>query len=127
VPALERLMGTRVVADPAALDGARWPTSAIVLRTAPDEALVLGLVDSDVVSDRHAIVRPETGLVAVWRTTAETARALDRAASWTSPRTPGSFAQGAVAGLPVKLYFETDRVLWIVPEPFGAEFEARLG
>ena len=67
---LERLVATRVVADPAALDEARWPDSAIVLRTAPDEALVLGLVDADAVSDPHAIVRPETGMVGVWRTAA---------------------------------------------------------
>jgi hypothetical protein len=126
VPVLERLTATRVVARRAALDRARWPDAVPVLRTAPDEALVLGVVDAGLINDPHAIVLPETGMVGVWMTDEETGRRLSRAASWTSSRTPGSFAQGAVAGLPVKLWFEAGRVLWLVPEPFAAEFEARL-
>ena len=122
----ERLSATRIAATAAALDAARWPADAIVLRVAADEAIVLadGVIDVD---DPHAIIEPDTGLVGAWMSRDDAARALDRHCAWDWRRHDGGLAQGAVAGVPVALWFGGgDRVLWIVPAPFAAELEARL-
>ncbi len=64
MPVLERRRGLRVVADAAALDGARWTgDDVLVLRLAPDEALALGATAVDL-DDQHAIVESEAGFAA---------------------------------------------------------------
>jgi len=129
VLALERLSATRIAASRAALDAARWPAGTLVLRTAPDEVVVIapdaGGV-GDAVADAHAIVEPETGLFGAWMPRAEAARRLDRHSAWDWRRHDGGLAQGAVAGLPLAIWLGADRVLWVVPEPFAADFQARL-
>jgi hypothetical protein len=42
------------------------------------------------------------------------------------PTARPAFAQGAVANIPLKLWFEHDRVLFIVQSPFAADFEERM-
>jgi hypothetical protein len=37
-----------------------------------------------------------------------------------------AFAQGAVAGIPTKLWLEDDQVLFIVPAPYAADFAERM-
>jgi hypothetical protein len=127
VPAPERLSAMRIAAARSALDAARWPKDAIVLRVAPDEVLVIAAeamrVTSNDIADPHAIVEPETGFAGAWISSAETARLLERHCAWEWRQHAGGLAQGAIAGLPIKIWFEADRALWLVPEAFAADFE----
>ncbi len=125
---LNRIAATRIVATPASLDAARWPQDSIALRIAPDEALVTTKVGQDVIlsHDPHAIIVPETGFAAAWVATREALEFLERSCGWEIPSERPAFAQGAVAGLPVKLWLEQDRVLFIVPAPFATDLEERM-
>jgi len=125
VRAPERMSFTRIVAAPAALDAAAWPDDAVVLRVAPDEVLVSAAIDPAGVADPHAIVEPETGLCGVWRGYAEATAFLERECDWEVPAQLPAFAQGAVAGLPVKLWLTDDQVLFVVPAPFASDFAER--
>lgn len=123
---MERLAATRISASPSALDAVMWPAGAIVLRTAPDEVIVTAVVGPSVVNDPHAIVEPETSLCAVWMTMPAALDYLARECNWELPAARPAFAQGSIAGLPVKLWFEHDRVLFVVPGPFAFDFAKRL-
>jgi hypothetical protein len=124
----KRVYATRVVATPAALDAVRWPVDAVALRVAPDEAIVLAGVGQDLIlpHDPHAIVAADTGLAGVWLTMGDALDFLERSCEWELPRARPAFAQGMVAGLPLKLWFEPERVLFIVPAPFTVDLEERL-
>ena len=126
MPALERLTGTRFVSIPEAIDAAVWPKGALVFRLAPDEVLVTAVVNAAAVDDPHAIVEPETGFSAVWLEHVTAIDVLERECDWELPQERPAFAQGIVAGLPVKLWFERDRVLFIVASPFAADLMERL-
>jgi hypothetical protein len=136
VPALESLVCTRVVAASAAIDTARWPTGSIALRVAPDEALIIsdaltdrhGPADPALVgvADPHAIVERDSGWCGAWVPSDQALELVERACTWEPPRARPAFAQGALADLPVKIWFEQDRVLFIVAAPFAADLEARL-
>jgi hypothetical protein len=103
VPGLEIAAGIRVVAGPEALEAARWHGDDVdVLRIAPDEALALGATGADVDGDADAIVEPEVGF-AVALLTASEAGDLGAHADWPIPETPGTLAQGKIAGVPAKL------------------------
>jgi len=125
VPALERMFFTRIVATPAALDAVVWPDEAIVLRIAPDEALVSATLGPNDVADPHAIVEPETGFCGLWCNRGESAAFLWRECDWELPAHRPAFAQGAIAGLPVKLWLTDDQVLFVVAAPFAADFAER--
>jgi len=125
VPAPERMFLTRIVASAAALDQAAWPGGALVLRIAPDEALVNAVVGADAVPDPHAIVEPETGMRGLWCDHASAMAFLARECDWELPTDMPAFAQGAVAGLPLKLWLTGDRVLFVMPAPFAADFAER--
>ena len=124
--ALEPIVCTRVVATPAALDTVSWPMGAVVLRVAPDEALVTAEVTTATVPDPHAIVERETGFVAAWVESRRALELLEQFCTWELPHARPAFAQGAVAGLPVKLWFDADRVLILVPAPFATDFAERV-
>jgi hypothetical protein len=134
VPALETLPATRIVAAPAALNDAHWPAGSLPLRTAPDEVLLLytpsvsiRLSEYDpLTTDPHAIITPEGSFMGLWLPMAQALSFLERACVWELPSARPAFAQGAVANAPVKLWFEADRVLFIVQSPFATDFEARL-
>jgi len=142
VLALNRLAATRIVAAPAALDTVAWPPGLIVLRLAADEVLLLPsgggrLRDAaDVrawapalppkLSDAYAIVVPEGGFSGQWIPAPEALALLARHCEWELPRARPAFAQGAVAGIPAKLWLEPDRVLFVVPAPFAADFQERI-
>ncbi|MEZ5316714.1 MAG: hypothetical protein R2752_04880 [Vicinamibacterales bacterium] len=121
-----RLEATRIVATPAALDAARWPAGAVVLRIAPDEAIVTGAVAPAAIEDPHAIVARETGFVGAWMEAAAAEALLERACAWARPAERPAFAQGLVAGLPVKLWLDVARVLVVAPAAFAHDCEARL-
>ncbi len=112
MPVFEPVAGLRVIADPAALDGARWspvrpgarPTarrSVTVLRFAPDDAFAIGAETVDL-DDEHAIVELEAGFVAARLPLDVVARHVE----WALPTERPAFAQGSVAAVPAKLWIE---------------------
>ena len=96
----ERLRLIHVVALAPAIDAAVWPEGAVVLRTAPDEALALAASMPQVAGDPHAIVRFDEGYAAIWLSSEEARERLARTCEWELPSQRPAFAQGAVAGLP---------------------------
>ena len=126
MPALKRLPATRIVATPATLDGVVWPDEALVLRFAPDEVLVMPPLGSVPVSDPHAIIIADGGFAGVWLTAGEALAFLERACEWEIPSGRPAFAQGSVAGIATKIWFEEERVLFIVQAPYAHDFEERL-
>ncbi len=124
--ALERLTAMRIAATPAALDAVRWPDGAIVLRVAPDEVVVLADCSAVSIADPHAIVVADTSLFGLWMAANPALAWLARECDWEWPSARPAIGQGAVAGLPITLWFERDRVLFVVPGPFAADFEERL-
>jgi hypothetical protein len=97
---LERLAGLRVVADPAALHSAGWQGQDVtVLRFAPDDAFGLGAL-TVTLDDEHAIVEAEVGYVGVWLPLDQVLPHLE----WPLPSARPVLAQGAVAGVPAKVW-----------------------
>ena len=133
---LEMLGAIRVAATATALDAMQWPDNAIVLRTAGDEVIVLSSLrhaagsgsgsGSFSVDDEHAIMATDTSLHGVWIEHTEALSILGRECEWELPTMRPAFAQGAVAGLPMKLWFDEDRVLFVVAAPFAADFTERI-
>lgn len=117
---------TRIVASAAALDAEPWSRDAPVLRLAPDEALVLDSLSSDVVADPHALVQRETGFSALTLPADEARAFLAESCPFELPATRPAFAQGAVAGIPVKLWLEESKVRIVVQSAFAADLDARL-
>ena len=124
--ALDRISATRIAATPEALDSAAWPDGALVLRLAPDEVLVTPMLAGFHLSDPHAIIVSESGFAGAWLAAAEAVEVLQRCCEWQLPTRRPAFAQGAVAGIPAKLWFETDRVLFLVPAPYAHDFAERV-
>lgn len=122
---LERLYTTRIVATQAALDAALWPAGHLVLRTAADEVLITPPLHGATVDDPDAIVLADGGFFASWLATEQALAFLERECGWELPQTRPAFAQGMVAGLPMKLWLDAKRVLLIVPAPFAADFAER--
>ena len=123
----EHIVGLRVVADPAAIDAATWTTDydagAPVLRFAPDEAFSPGST-AVAVDDEHAIVVEEHGFVV------KTCRLTDLLAhlDWAVPVERPTFTQGAVAGVPVKIWILNDTfILLYTAAPYAHDLAERLG
>ena len=119
----ERLMGQRVVADPAAIDAlvASLPARVTVLRFAPDEAFVVG-AGSTRVDDPHAIIEDEVGFVAL----AVDREVVTRHVEWALPPA-GEVVQGSIAGVPAKLAWLPNGQAWIVTHAaYAAELVDRL-
>ena len=123
----EPLQVTRVVSTPAAIDGLQTPDDAIVLRTSPDETLVVGAAPQAVgVPDPHAIVASDAGWHGAWLSAAEAQRVLAHGAHWQPPLERPALAQGMILHLPVKLWLEDDRVLFVTPHTVAADMETRI-
>lgn len=122
---LKKISATHIVAAPAALDQAAWPAGTIVLRFAADEALVTPPVETLALNDSYAIVAPDGGFAGAWLPAAKALAALERTCEWALPSERPAFAQGAVAGVPVKLWLEAERVLVVVPGPYVHDFAER--
>ena len=120
----ERLLATRISARQDALDRARWPEETLVLRLADDDAIVLPARHVDV-DDPDAIVEEDGGFAGQW---VDDLDQLAAVCAWPLP--PESerpaLVQGAVAGLPARVWVEPDRALVIVPAPLAHELEERL-
>jgi hypothetical protein len=123
VPALDRLPGLRVVADPAALDAARWTGDAVtVLRLAPDDAFGIGATGVEV-ADEHAIVESEPGFAGAWLPVDAVAHHIE----WSIPSERPALAQGAVAQVPARVWLPEDGdALVITSAAFADELTSRL-
>lgn len=126
---LERLRGIRVVADPGALDAARWAGGServTVLRFAPDDAFALGAQGVEI-HDEHAIVEDEIGYVGAWLSRDALTDFVVPRLEWPLPVERPALAQGLVAGVPAKLWLGADgRALLITAAAFGDELTGRL-
>jgi hypothetical protein len=127
VLAPEPLAGMRVVAEPSALDAARWsgdgPIS--VVRIAPDEAFAIGATRVEV-DDAHAIVEPEPGFSGAHLDSAGLESVLAHV-EFALPAERPTLAQGKVAGVPAKLLLDEDGALLVIQTAYAADLEARLG
>jgi hypothetical protein len=109
-----RAPGVRVVASPEAIDRATWQDDGpgpdefepLILRFAPDEAFGVGATGVSLV-DAHAIVEPEVGYVALMFPVDEFVDYVLPRIDWPPPVTRPAFTQGAIAGVPAKLYIDT--------------------
>ncbi len=127
----ETLAGARIVASPGALGAwlRRLPAHRIVLRFAPDEALIIdnrefpgsssspdSAVDANTfedIDDPSAIVEPETGYSVFRFSPTEFTRLVERHVEFELPHARPPLAQGKVLGVPVKLWL-TDREAWVL-------------
>ena len=126
MPALEPLRGLRVVADPVALDAARWRGDAVtVLHFTPDDAFAIG-ADGVEIDDEHAIVEPEPGFAGGWLLI----EAIERHIEWPLPIERPTLAQGFVATVPAKVWLPDDRddgtVLLLTAAAYADELADRL-
>ena len=121
----EALDGLRVVATPEALDYAWFEGDAVTLRIAPDEVFAIGAVAAEI-TDEYAIVERETAFVGWGLTDDEFDRLVARHVEWSLPVERPALAQGLAAGMPVKLWFDHDRVLLIVSRGFAHEAADRF-
>ena len=121
-----RLLLTRIVSTKAALDGMTMADpDPIVLRVAPDEAYVYPPTDVQL-DDEWAIVETDSAFAGEWVPADVMAEIILHHCEWEPPFKRPAFAQGMLAGLPVKLWFEEDRVLILVPGSLAAEMEERI-
>jgi hypothetical protein len=111
------------VADPAALDGARWHGDDVtVLRFAPDDAFAIG-ADAVDVDDEHAIVEPEVGFSGAWVDLDDVSHHLE----WSLPDERPALAQGSIAGVPAKLWLpDGGQALLLTATAYTDELESRL-
>lgn len=123
---LKRMKMTRIAATKEALDTAEWPDGTLVMRTAADEVLLSPVVENPSLSDEYAIVLQDGAWAGAWFQPAELLAFLERNCEWELPRERPAFAQGAVADVATKLWFEEEKILLIVPAPYAAEMEERM-
>lgn len=117
------IVGMRVVSTVAALDAARWPDSAIVLRLAPDEAFCIG-ADEVSISDPHAIALRDGGVVGAW--VSDPDRVLAPLLEWPLPVERPALVSGALGGLGARIWVDHDRALVLVAAPYATELVERL-
>lgn len=122
---LSRMLATRIVAQPDALDALEVGEGAIGLRISADELLIFPPQPVEI-SDPYAIVIEDGSFSGGWFTMEEALDFLLHNTEWELPNDRPAFAQGSVAGVATKLYFEEDRVLIIVPSPYTHEMEERM-
>jgi hypothetical protein len=109
-----RAPGVRVVASPEAIDRAVWHDAGpgpdefepLILRFAPDDAFAIGATGVDI-DDELAIIDHEVGYIALMFPADEFVDAVVPHLEWPAPMERPAFAQGAIAGVPAKLYLDT--------------------
>jgi hypothetical protein len=119
----EPVVAMRIAAAAEALDALAPADGVVSLRLAPDDLLLLAAVAPDV-ADPDAIVVPDAGWAGAWLDSGEAADLLARHADWPLPAS--GLAQGAAAGVPVKVLVRADRTLLLVPAAFAVELAERL-
>jgi hypothetical protein len=126
VRAPERLDGLRIVARPEAIEHAYYEGDVITIRIAPDEVFAVGAVAVEI-SDEHAIIERETAFVGWGLSDAEFQRHVARHIEWSLPLHRPALAQGLAAAVPIKLWFDYDRVLLISSSGLAHEVAERFG
>ena len=109
-----RAPGVRVVGLPEALDAAEWQDAGpgpdefepLILRFAPDEAFAVGATGVHL-DDPDAIVESERGYSAVMFPVDEFIDVVLPRIEWPLAPTRPAFCQGAIAGVPTKLYLDS--------------------
>lgn len=127
-----RSPGMRVVASPEAIVRAVWHDEGpeefepLVVRLAPDDAFAIGATGVDV-DDPHAIVEREVGFVALMFPVDEFVDVVVPRLEWPAPIERPAFAQGAIAGVPAKLYLDsTGAAIVLVLASYLDDLLARL-
>ena len=129
-----RAPGVRVVAAPDAIDRAVWHDEGpgpdefepLILRFAPDDAFAIGATGVDV-ADPDAIIEPEVGYMAVMFRADEFVDVVVPRLEWPAPIERPAFAQGAIAGVPAKLYLDsTGAAIVLVLASYLDDLLARL-
>lgn len=118
----------RVVADPAAIDRVEWMSlqgpAAALIRIAPDEMLAVDVAEP-VVDDPFAIVERDGGFVGSWEWSIDDLKAH---AEWSLPSEGPATAQGAIAGVPAKVWVDPDgRALVVTAAGYASVLTDRLG
>lgn len=129
-----RAPGVRVVGAPEAIDTALWQDAGpgpdefepLVLRFAPDEAFAVGATGVRI-DDSDAIAAPEVGYVAAMFPVDEFADFVVPHVEWPLPAERPAFAQGLIAGVPVKIYIDpTGAATVFLPIAYLSDFLARV-
>jgi hypothetical protein len=131
VLALNRLSAVRIAATAKALDALKPGAQHVLLRIAPDEAIVLARTSDapmplPFVDDPHAIIVAEGGYAGIWVPQQLAHALLARHCEWPLPEITPAFAQGAIANIATKLWFEDEQVLFVIPAPLQQDFEERV-
>lgn len=122
----EPLSAIRVIGNPQVLDDLAWPDAMASLRVAPDDVLVIGAARPQL-TDEHAIVEDETGLVGWWLTGDELTVYVLPHVEWALPAARPALAQGLVAGVPAKIWLTEDSALLLCAAAHAHEMAERLG
>jgi hypothetical protein len=125
VQEFSRMLATRIVAQPDALDGIAGADDLILMRVAADELLIFPPQDVTI-SDEFAIIIEDGSFSGGWFAMEEALDFLLYNTEWELPAARPAYAQGNVAGIATKLHFLEDRVLIIVPAPYAQEMEDRM-
>jgi hypothetical protein len=131
VPALEPIVGVRVVADAESIDRAAWVPSigTRVWRTAPDEAFGWqpGATISVSVDDADAIIEPEDGFVAATLSPKDV-EWVGRHVEIPLPTDLPALVQGKIAGVPARLGLLPDGGgVLLAHAAYAEELTRRLG
>ena len=128
-----RLPGVRIAATATALDAYQPEPEMVALRVAPDELYLTPppddpeLIITPIVShDEHAILIDDSSFSGTWVDEASALDLLQRYCEWELPAARPAYAQGAVAGIPTKLWFSEGQILFVVQTPYAQEMEERL-
>ena len=119
----EQLSGLRVVATPSALDAVSAPAGGVVLRIAPDDAIVTGTAVLTV-DDPFAIIEPEYAFVH-WRLSFAEFDDIKRHIEWPLPAA-GQLGQGLIAAVAAKVMIASDYVLLVVSASLADDLAERL-
>jgi hypothetical protein len=123
----DTLPGWRIIAEPAALDAARWPEGSQAVRISPDDLFLIGEAEPEVPLDPHAIIAIERGFSAARLTAAHVDRIALHFIEWQLPAQRPALAQGQIAGVPAKLVLHADgSALLLVGCAARHELEDRL-
>jgi hypothetical protein len=104
----------RVVASPEAIAAAIWSHDGpgpdefepLVLRLADDDVYAIGATGVEI-ADPDAIVEQETGFIALMFPADEFVDVVIPHLEWPPPLERPALAQGAIAGVPAKLYLDS--------------------
>ena len=128
---LNRLTATRITSTTAALESLAETLGAdtVVMRIAPDEYLFipeLAQPEAILEFDPYAIILQDSSWFGGELAADESADLLEIHCEWEPPTERPVFAQGAVAEIPLKMWFTTEKTLFVLHAPYAHDFEERV-